>query len=74
MTKKDLLQMVEDEVASILKTPLREPEISSKKPSYKPVLQHEDDIDDMLFYTGNPPEEVTAKRKKSSKKLLGFGK
>lgn len=75
MTKKDLLKIVEDEVASIVQNPLREPESpSNKKPQYKPVLQHEDDIDDMLFYTGNAPDEVKEKRKKNNKKLLGFEK
>lgn len=65
--------MVEDEVASVVKDPLREPEIN-KKPTYRPVLQNEEDIDDMLFYTGNTPEEVKEKRKKNTKKLLSFGK
>lgn len=75
MNKSELLKMVEDEVSAILKMPLREPEADvAKKPQYKPVLQNEEDIDDMLFYTGNTPEEVREKRKKHSKKLLGFGK
>lgn len=73
MNIKELLKIVEDEVASVVKDPLREPEIN-KKPTYRPVLQNEEDIDDMLFYTGNTPEEVKEKRKKNTKKLLSFGK
>ena len=73
MNIKEILKMVEDEVASVVKDPLREPEIN-KKPTYRPVLQNEEDIDDMLFYTGNTPEEVKEKRKKNTKKLLSFGK
>ena len=75
MNKKELLKMVEDEVAGILNTPLREPGgKENKKIQYRPVLQNEEDIDDMLFYVGNAPEEVKKKRKKNNKKLLGFGK
>ena len=72
MNKQELLRMFEDEVADIIKDPIREPE-SKKRPQYKPVLRGEDDIDDMLFYTGNPPEEVKEKRKKNTKQLLSFG-
>ena len=72
MNKRELLRMVEDEVAALIKDPVREPE-QTRKPQYKPVLRHEDDIDDMLFYTGNPPEEVKEKRQKNTKKLLSFG-
>ena len=74
MTKGELFKMVEDEVAAIVQTPLREP-AQQRNPKYRPVLQNEDDIDDMVFYTGNPPDEVKEKRQKKSKskKLLSFG-
>ena len=75
MERNELLKIVEDEVANVLQTTLREPESNlPKKPQYKPVLHNEEDIDDMLFYTGNTPEEIKEKRKKQNKKLLGFGK
>ena len=57
MTRKELNKMIEDEVAKILSEPLREPEIKvntpvavQKKPvNYKPALQTEEEIDEMLF-------------------------
>jgi hypothetical protein len=53
MTKKELLKMIEDEVASAVRKPLREPEIKKEAPkpiNNSPALT-EEEIDDMLFYT-----------------------
>jgi len=75
MNKRDLFKLIEDEVSAVVNEPLTEPQ-KTQKPLYKPVLQNEDDIDDILFYTGNTPEEVKEKRdkRKNNKKLLSFGK
>ncbi len=69
----DIKKIVEDEVSKVVRDPIREPEIK-RQPKYRPVLQDEDDIDDMFFYAGNTPDEVKEKRNKKPKKLLGFGK
>lgn len=72
----DIKKIVEDEVSKVVKDPIREPEVK-RQPKYRPVLQNEEDIDDMFFYAGNTPEEVREKREKrekKSKKLLSFGK
>ena len=42
-----------------------------KKQKYRPVLQDDDDIEDMQFYGGNKPDEVKEKRNKKTKKILG---
>ncbi len=69
----DIKKIIEDEVSRVVREPIREPE-TKRKPKYRPVLQNEEDIDDMLFYAGDLPDEVIEKRKKKSKKILGFGK
>ncbi len=66
----DIKQIVEDEVSKVVRDPIREPEIK-RKPKYRPVLQDDDDIEDMFFYGGNTPDEVKEKRNKKTKKILG---
>jgi len=57
MKYKQLLKLIEDEVASVVRTPLKEPEADKPKPKYKPVLQNDEEIELYLFYGGHKPKE-----------------
>ena len=66
MTRSDLNKLIEDEVSSVITKPivaaesnsLREPQAyKPPRPVYRPVLKTEEEIDHILFYGGNKPED-----------------
>lgn len=57
MKFSELKKLIEDEVATVVAQPMREPEVPrAPKPVYRPVLKTEEEIDHALFYGGNKPE------------------
>lgn len=60
MTRKDLLQMIEDEVSTALKTTVTEPvplQQQNAKPIQKKANLSDDELDEVLFFGGKKPEE-----------------
>jgi len=61
MKKTDLIKMIEDEVAMVLREPMREPteQKSVVKPIIqKPSLQNEEEVDDYFFRLGKKKDEI----------------
>lgn len=59
MTKVELLKMIDDEVSQILREPIKEPGRKIvQKPTTKPSLQNEEEVDDYFFRAGKKKNEI----------------
>lgn len=62
MNREELLKLIDDEVAQVIREPLKEPVIQrpvvSKPVYHEPVKRENDDLDEILFYGGKKDEHA----------------